>query len=621
MCGIAGIWTSKDQKTSRKQLKTLADTMVHRGPDEEGFFISPNRRVGLAHRRLKVIDLAGGRQPISNEDGSKTLVFNGEIYNYQNLRKSLIERGHRFSSNSDTEVIVHLYEEHGTACVDYLRGMFSFVIYDETEQLLFGAIDRMGKKPLYYHSNNISFCFASTFQALVAFPSVTRDLDPTAFDQFLSLTYIPAPRTIFTSVKKLQAGHFFVWKKGDLKLRRYWDIPKGPKIDISLDEAKKITFQKIEEAVKLRLISDVPLGAFLSGGLDSSLIVALAARHTTGKLDTFSIGFEDPSYNELPFAKTVSQAFNTYHHEFMVKPLEVDNLPQLVRHFGEPYGDFSALPMWRLAQETRKYVTVALSGDGGDELFAGYGRHRAFELYNMIRLLLPGGITGPISGFLGMPHSKNPIKRKFQRLFQIINQPPGMIFADLNIFLKPWQKTQAYTQQLKSLLSVSVEEALSNIFERGAGTNLDRMLYTDTLTYEVCQLTKVDVMTMAWSLEARCPLVDQELVELVFSLPDHYKMKHNGGKRILKEIGKTLLPPEILNRPKQGFTIPLKHWFRQDIKDYAREKILNGKLRELGWINETFLRVVLGGHFDASRDYTYLVWNFLVLSEWLDLYF
>ena len=608
------------KQVSQKTLKALASTMTHRGPDEEGIFSSQNGRVGLAHRRLKVIDLKGGHQPISNEDGTRTLVFNGEIYNYKALRKSLKAKGHRFSSHSDTEVIVHLYEEHGFSCAKYLRGMFAFVLYDENKDLLFGAIDRMGQKPLYYSQRGNFFYFASTFSAFNTFPEISKKLDPIAFDQFLSLTYIPAPHTIFESIRKLQPGHSFVWRKDRLSINRYWDIPVGQELNIGMKEAKTLTLQKIEEAVKIRLMSDVPLGAFLSGGLDSSLIVALASRHISGSLDTFSIGFENPTYNELPYAREVSRTFNTRHHEFMVTPLEVDVLPQMVRHFGEPYGDFSAVPMWHLAEETRKHVTVALSGDGGDELFAGYGRHRTFQLCNTFRLLLPEKIAALGSKILGMPCSESPLKRKLQRLFQIVNQRPGMIFSDLNVFLKPWHRESAYTDELKMRLSSPVENLLAAIFENRDGSNLDKILYTDALTYEVCQLTKVDVMTMAWSLEARCPLVDHELVELVFSFPDRLKMRLGGGKRLLKEIGKDLLPEKILDRPKQGFTMPLEHWFRKDIKDYAKQKIMNGKLPDLGWIKEDFLETILNQHFNDKRDFTYLMWNSLVLSEWLDLY-
>ena len=619
MCGIAGIYRPEGGRVSHKSLKALADAMVHRGPDEEGFFVSRDGRVGLAHRRLKVIDLEGGSQPLRNEDGTKVLVFNGEIYNYKNLRKDLTDRGHRFSSNSDTEVIVHLYEEYGPACVDHLRGMFAFVIYDKDAGLLFGAVDRMGKKPLYYSRMGAFFCFASTISALNTIPEISRELDPEGFDQFLSLTYIPAPNTIFSKVKKLPPAHFFIWQNEFVSVKRYWDIPTDPKMDIGMADAKVLVLDKIEEAVRMRLMSDVPLGAFLSGGLDSSLIVALASRHVSGSLDTFSIGFDNPAYNELPYAREVAERFNTNHHEFIVTPLEVDALPQLVRHFGEPYGDFSALPMWRLAEETRKYVTVALSGDGGDELFAGYGRHRLFHLYNTYSRLFPEKVRSMTSRLLGTPRSENLFVRKLQRFSQIVNQRPGRIFADLNTFLKPWEKDLAYTDELKELVSSSVEAQLEAIFDGLTGTDLNKILYTDAVTYEVCQLTKVDTMTMAWSLEARCPFVDHELVELIFSFPDRIKIGLAGGKRVLREMGKDLLPKRILERPKRGFTVPLKYWFRDELKDYAREKILNGKLSDLGWIRKPFLELILDKHFQNKRDFTFHIWNFLVLSEWLDI--
>ena len=619
MCGIAGIWQPEGKSVNRKQLKAMADIMAHRGPDEEGLFVSPNGRVGLAHRRLRVIDLLGGHQPMANEDGSIILVYNGEIYNYQLLKTELLKRGHCFSSDSDTEVIVHLYEEHGPACVDYLRGMFSFVIYDGSNDLLFGVVDRMGKKPLYYCQINGFFCFASTFVALAMVPEIPRDLDPVAFDAFLSLSYIPAPRTIFSEMKKLAPSHSFIWNGANISIRRYWDIPIGPKRHVDMAQARVLTLKKLEEAVEIRLMGDVPLGAFLSGGLDSSLIVALASRHVD-RLETFSIGFDHPGFNELPYAREIARAFNTRHHEFMVSPLEIDALPRMVSHFGEPYGDFSALPMWRLAEETRKSVTVALSGDGGDELFAGYDRHRMFRIYNAAAHLLPEAFQSFCCRLLGLPKSDNSTLRRLQRFFQLIHQSPGHLFADLNIFVKPWEKASAYTDQLKSRLTVAIEDHLAAVFEEKDGTTLDQMLYTDVVTYEVCQLTKVDVMSMAWSLEVRCPLVDHELVSLAFSFPDCIRMDLRNGKRVLREIGKDLLPTSILNRPKQGFTAPLKWWFRDELKSYANERILNGKLMELGWLKEDFLKQTVALHTEGARDYTHSMWNLLVLAEWMEIY-
>ena len=618
MCGIAGISLPQSRSIEKNQLRLLANDMVHRGPDAEGFFLSEDRRVGLSHKRLKIIDLHSGNQPMKNEDSSKVLVFNGEIYNYRKLRQNLLANGHKFKSKSDTEVIVHLYEEYGTECLQHLRGMFAFAIYDAEKEMIFAAVDRMGKKPLFYSAINGSFYFASTFNALTKISEIPRELDPVAFDEFLSLTYIPAPRTIFSAIKKLRSGHFITWKEGSVSVKRYWDIHIGKKTNVSMEEAKYLVKQKLEEAVKIRLMSDVPLGAFLSGGIDSSTIVALASKHMSGPLDTFSIGFPHMSLNELPYASIVASQFKTNHHEFMVTPMDVEEiLPQIARHFGEPYGDFSALPMWRLSEETKKYVTVALSGDGGDELFGGYGRHRLFMLYEGIGRLLPKMMISANSRFLGLPKSKNAIVRRLQRLAQIVNQPPGRIFCDLNTFMKPWEKEAAYTTEIKSALSSSVCDQFETLFNKLEGSNLDRILYIDAVTYEVCQLTKVDVMSMAWSLEARCPFVDHELAEMVFGLPDKLKAKINCGKILMKEIAKDLLPEEITRRPKQGFTVPLKYWFKDELRNYAKKTILNGKIMEVGWLKGQFLDETLQKHFDGNIDCTYKIWNLLVLSEWL----
>jgi asparagine synthase (glutamine-hydrolysing) len=621
MCGIGGISLAKGKCVSVDGLNAVSHAMIHRGPDEEGIYVSPDGCVGLVHRRLKVIDLAGGQQPLCNEDGRIVLVYNGEIYNCRSLRGELVSRGHQFVSNSDTEVIVHLYEEHGVSCLKYLRGMFSFVLHDQKEDLLFGAIDRMGQKPLYYSTHGSNFYFASTFTAINRFSELPKDLDPESFNLFFSLTYIPAPKTIFREIRKLVPGTFFVWQKSKLSIERYWRINPGKKQDIKMKEAKSLALEKIEEAVRIRLMSDVPLGAFLSGGLDSSLIVALASQYVSGSLETFSIGFENQAYSELEYAREVARAFNTNHHEFILKPIEIESLGEMVQHFGEPFGDFSALPMWRLAEETRKHVTVALSGDGGDELFAGYPRYQGFRTYNALRSFLPGRLVAVISRLLGMPASDAALKRRLQRLFQILNQSPGKLYADLNVFLKPWDRGSAYTEALESRLSSSAENYLATIFEEvgSSSSDLDRMLFTDAVTYEVCQLTKVDIMTMAWSLEARCPLVDHELIELVFTLPDHFKMGSHGGKRLLREIAKDFLPQRILDRSKQGFTVPLEHWFRGEIRDYAQNRILNGRIPEVGWIRKEFMESILNEHFSGKRDNTYLIWNLLFFAEWLEL--
>jgi asparagine synthase (glutamine-hydrolysing) len=620
MCGIAGICLPVGYAVQNRKLQSLADAMAHRGPDEEGFFISDNRQIGFAHRRLSVIDVETGKQPIFNEDGSIVAIFNGEIYNFESLRRTLVLKGHRFNSKTDSEVIVHLYEEHGFRCMEHLRGMFAFVIYDVKQDLVFGCIDRMGKKPFFYSQIGPCFYFASSFDALLELSEIPRELDPDALDDFLSLTYIPPPKTIFLAVQKLKPAHFFVWQKGELRIDRYWDIRAPGKLDISLSEAKTMLMDKIEEAVRCRLISDVPLGAFLSGGIDSSLVVALASKYVIGGIDTFSIGFEESSFNELPYARMVAKQYQTNHHEFIVAPMEVDTVPEIVKHFGEPFGDFSSLPMWSLSRETKKFVTVALSGDGADELFGGYNRHKMFLIYNFLRNTFPEKFLLNSSRLLRTPKCKHTPFRRLQRLLQIISQGPASMFWDLNTFLKPWQKEFVYTDNFKALLSSSGRAKFLEIFDGFDGSDLEKALYTDALTYELCQLTKVDVMSMAWSLEVRCPFVDQELVEFAYALPDSFKVRFTGGKLILKSVAEEYLPKRILERPKQGFTAPLELWFRDELKDYAKEKILYGELSRLEWLNMNIISEMLTQHFSGKGDFTYNIWNFLILSEWMDLY-
>ncbi|KXK07296.1 MAG: asparagine synthase [Acidobacteria bacterium OLB17] len=379
MCGITGFVNNSAEAADRGMLEAMNRAIIHRGPDEDGFYVKEN--VGLAMRRLSIIDLAGGQQPIRNADGTKWIVFNGEIYNYRELRREMEERGHKFYTNSDTEAIVHLYDEFGPDCLDHLRGMFAIAIWDERERSLFLARDRVGKKPLLYsHRPNGDLIFGSEFAALLAHPAITREVDPAAIDSYLSFLCVPAPQTAFKGIRKLEPGHWLRWKDGRVETHRYWLPDFSKKIKISEEEAIEETTRILREATRMRMISEVPLGAFLSGGVDSSTVVALMAEESSTPVKTFSIGFEDQDFSELKYAKKVAEHIGAEHHEFIVRPDAADVIPLLVEHYGEPYADSSALPTYYVARETRKHVTVALNGDGGDESFAGYERYMAMQI-------------------------------------------------------------------------------------------------------------------------------------------------------------------------------------------------------------------------------------------------
>jgi len=618
VCGIAGIAAGANGLDLLPALGRMADAMAHRGPDEEGAYQSPDRTVALAHRRLKIIDLSSGQQPLANEDKTIVTVFNGEIYNFVSLRTQLVQKGHIFSSRSDTEVLVHLYEEHGPEMVTHLRGMFAFAIYDARDGSLFLARDRLGKKPLYYAATGGGFVFASELAALMASGLVPRALDPDGFDRFFALTYIPAPRTIFKAAGKIPPAHCLRWHRGSTKLWRYWDIDPAPRRRWpDAMEVKTEVRKKIEEAVRIRLVSDVPLGAFLSGGVDSGVVAACAVRALDRPLDTFSMGFPEKTHDERPYARLVARHLGTTHHEFEVEPRAVEILPELVRLFGEPYGDFSALPMWYLAEKTRQHVTVALSGDGGDELFGGYNSHRHFLRYAALHAALPRQVISLAQRILAAAFSQGTFRRRALRALELIGHGPGMLYADLNTFLKPRQRSEAFTDTLTGQLTGSALRELEELYDALAGEPLNRVLAADEKTFQVCQLAKVDAMTMAWSMEARTPLVDHELVELVFSLPPHLKIHGNTGKVLLKEIALDMLPADIVHRKKQGFTVPLSLWFKGSLREYATRQILDGPLLDTGWIRRSFLENVLTAHFQGACDQTYTLWNLLVMSQWL----
>lgn len=623
MCGIAGIYALDNEKeVSSDELKAMTSALSHRGPDSEGYYFNSTHSIGLGHRRLSIIDLSdNGHQPMSNEDGTLWLTLNGEIYNYLELRKLLLQKGHLFSSQSDTEVILHLYEDHGTGCIDYLRGMFAFALWDEKKALLLIARDRIGKKPIYYASTARGFYFASEMDALLKSESIDREIDHLALDLFLTYTYIPSPYSILRGVKKLSPGHFLVVKNGKIGLERYWKPSFTPKIQVSLDEAKTILTEKLGEAIRLRLRSDVPIGCFLSGGVDSSIIVAMISRVFNLKVRTFTIGFPDAEYDEKKYARTVADLFETDHNDFTVSPDAVEVLPSLVRHYGEPFGDSSALATWYLSKLTSQHVKVSLNGDGADELFAGYSWYHTSHLLKQWSRVFPALISSIVLFLLGgfRPGS---LPSKAARFFELIGKDSTSRFADLRALLKIDIKKKLYCSHFLEMLHEDAESYISRRYDEGSGADeLDRMQYTDIMTYLPEELlVKVDRATMAHSLEGRSPFLDHELIELVTKFQPSLKYNNGRPKYVLKEAMKKYFPPNFLDRPKMGFTLPLKRWFRGHLKEFAKHEICSGSLSRLSLINIDTAKNLIQEHASGVRNHDTVIWNLIILSQWAQIY-
>ena len=619
MCGIAGQISFTDSPDGTAVKKMLA-AISHRGPDDEG--IMRRGPAVLGQRRLSIIDLSpDGHQPMCNEDGTVWISFNGEIYNFHTLRDDLVRRGHKFHSSTDTETIIHLYEEYGTDCLEQLRGMFAFAIWDEKKQQLFAARDRAGKKPFYYAETPTGLYFASEIQALYGIDGYDRSLDYAALDLYMSLSYIPSPNTILKGIRKLPAAYSLVYSSTGLHTECYWQLKFGPKLSISYDEACQELMTRLEDATRIRLFSDVPLGCFLSGGIDSSTIVAVMARVSTTPVKTFSIGFPDNEFDETPYAAQLAAYCNTEHQAFTVTPNAVEVLPDLVRHCGEPFADSSALPTWYLAEMTRRHVTVALNGDGGDELFAGYNWYETGAMLYKLKRFIPALPIRLASAILGDRPKDSPLRR-YARLAELLGKRHAALFADLRCEITPTVRSALYSSNFSQRLEYSAEQYLERLFdEESSHDMLDKMLATDSRSYLPEELmVKVDRMTMAHSLEGRSPFLDHKLMEFAALLPSSYKL-HNGiSKRILRDVANELVPPGFFDRPKMGFSVPLRKWFSGDLAGYASERIMHGPLRELPLFEMMAIEQILKGHGKNCNDFSPLIWRLLVLSEWLSQY-
>lgn len=620
MCGITGFVNADGRAVDRSILERMNCAIIHRGPDEDGFYVHQN--VGLAMRRLAIIDLAGGQQPIHNDDRTKWLVFNGEIYNYQELREDLIKRGHKLYTKSDTEAVLHLYEEFGVECVQYLRGMFAFAIWDDVEKSLFLARDRVGKKPiLYSHQPNGDLIFGSEFTAVLEHPSIGREVDMQALDAYMSYLCVPAPQTAFKSIRKLEPGHWMRWKDGLVETRRYW-LPKfGPKLKITEEEAIEETTRLMRESTRLRMISEVPLGAFLSGGVDSSIVVALMAQESSSPVKTFSIGFEEQDFSELKYARAVAEHVGAEYHEFIVRPNALEILPALVEHYGEPYADSSAIPTYYVSKETRQHVTVALNGDGGDESFAGYERYMAMELAEIYRRIpswmRSALIEGPVN-LLPSSELKQTRIRDVQRFFSSAHEDKKARYFRWMSTFKPALKPDLYTSDFKAQLTGQTSKLLDEWFDVANGTGiLDATLLTDQMTYLPNDLlVKVDIASMANSLEARSPFLDHNVIEFAARLPENIKMRGLRPKYLLKKVAARLVPREVVYRRKMGFGVPVGRWLRGEMSGFLRDTLLSQAALSRGVVKPEKLRQYVDEHVSGKFDHSFQVWSLLMMELW-----
>jgi asparagine synthase (glutamine-hydrolysing) len=617
MCGIAGILhLDQREPVDFGLLARMTAALAHRGPDDEGFY--RKGPVGLGHRRLSIIDLSGGAQPMSNEDGTVWIVFNGEIFNFPELRRELEAAGHAFRTRSDTECIVHLYEEHGPEeCAKRLVGQFAFAIWDERARRLFVARDHLGIKPLFFRRAADRLLFASELKALLEDESEAREMDHDALLDYLAYRYIPAPRTIFRGIEKLPAGHVLVAEGGRVRTSRFWQAPASPEEATAAagpapatEEAAAERLEHIlRDSVRGQLMSDVPLGAFLSGGIDSTIVVGLMASLMDRPVKTFTIGFREEDFSEVGHARKVAALHRTEHRELVVDPESVDLLPRILRQFDEPFADASAIPTYYLSRMAREDVTVALSGDGGDEGFAGYRRYRwALKYAGLDGLPFPLRklIFGVLARVLPSPRWRTAARR--------LSLDPALRYADVFGYRDAAGSRSLLCPDLRERTRARPEHALiRDLHRRAGGDEITRLQWIDIETYLPDDiLVKTDRMSMAHSLEVRVPLLDHRVIEYALSLPSAWRL----GKRILKKAAGSLIPPDLLHRPKMGFGVPLKHWFRGDWSTYARDLLLGRRSRERGLLDPAAVEALLGGHAAGRANATNDIYALVVLEEW-----
>ncbi len=625
MCGITGQFDTRGNRAiDVAVLRRMNDSQLHRGPDEGSVHVEPG--VGLGHRRLSIIDIATGQQPLFNEDGSVVVVFNGEIYNYRELIGELQALGHVFHTRSDTEVIVHAWESWGADCVLRFRGMFAFVLWDRNRQTLFMARDRLGVKPLHYALlDDGLLLFGSELKSLLAHGDMKRTMDPLAVEEYFALGYVAEPRTIFRQARKLSPGHRLEIRRGRPvgEPTPYWDVHFEVDPTIGFDDACVQLDERLAESVRLRLVSEVPLGAFLSGGVDSSAVVAQMARLSDAPVNTCSIGFDDPAFNEAAFAQQVADRYRTNHLVETVRSDDFDLVDMLARLYDEPYADSSAIPTYRVCQLARRHVTVALSGDGGDETFGGYRRYRMHLMEERLREALPHALRKPLFGTLGRLYPKAdwaPRVLRAKTTFEgMARSSVEAYFHSVSILRDPMRRELFSDRFVRELGGYNARE----VFDRHAANSrtddpLSLIQYLDLKTYLVGDInTKVDRASMAHSLEVREPLMDHELVEWAATLPSSYKIRGGEGKALLKKAMEPHLPHEVLYRPKMGFAVPLAQWFRGPLKARVRQAVLGPQLEATGWFNRRYLEHLVEAHQSGARDYSAPLWTLLMFEAFL----
>ena len=620
MCGIAGQARADGAPVEEQLVARMCAAQEHRGPDQRGLHLDDG--VGLGIQRLRIIDLDTGDQPVTNEDGSIVVVLNGEIYNYAELRRELYHSGHELATKGDTEVIAHLYEEYGVECLSRLHGMFSFALWDRRQRRLFLARDRVGKKPLFYSLRNGVLSFASELQALLQDPEIPREVDPNAIDAYLAYGYVPAPGSVFRGVAKLPPAHRLVYQDGALAIERYWRLDYATKRRVDdVDELHEEIRASLRTAVGRRLTADVPVGAFLSGGIDSSAVVAAMAEQSSQPVKTFSIGFADEAMNELPQARLVAERFATDHHELVVEPDAVEMLPKMARHYGEPFGDHSALPCFYLAELAREHVTVALNGDGGDENFAGYQRYTSNLLAARLEGL-PAGLRraiGAAGSLAGNPSDPRALRSRAQRFAGRLAGGREQRYLNQMSVFGAAERAALYAPEFAAQVAPSAaDEALLGPWREASGADLlDQLLEIDASVYLPGDLlAKIDISTMAFSLEARSPLLDHELMELAASLPPAYKASGTQRKIALRGALRGWVPDTILDGRKQGFELPVARWLRADLAPFAREILLDRESAAHGWAQPAAVEAMLDEHVAGDADHGRRLWALLALELW-----
>jgi asparagine synthase (glutamine-hydrolysing) len=639
MCGICGKLDSHGRGISEDLLREMCGSFSYRGPDDEGIFIAPP--IGLGHRRLMIIDLSSaGHQPMSNEDGTIWLVFNGEIYDFIELRRRLEAKGHILKSRTDCETIIHLYEDEGINCLKHLNGMFAFALWDGRQQLLWLVRDRLGIKPLNYYWDGRRLLFASEIKAILCDPDVPREIDPEALDLYLTLNYIPAPWTIFKNIRKMTPGSYLLAEKGGISVETYWDIPAGSRlthtmsdtssVDREIEDHKQHLRTLLEDSIKRRLISDVPLGAFLSGGIDSSIVVALMAKNSGHPVKTFSIGYKDlPAFDETKYAREVAKLYNTDHQEIKLSHGDIlEAFPAVLENLDEPFADSSAVPTFIVSRETRNHVAVALSGDGGDELFAGYRMYLGeywSRYYSMIPAFFRNGVMAPLITALPDARDKRGLEmvrrvKKFIRGMDLAFPERFCIWRD--IFPFPLRQGLLKEPPGENLYLKLIRKMVEKEKDRFPGDLINLMLYMDVKgLLPGDMLTKVDRMSMVNSLEVRVPLLDTTFVEYVFQLKGNTKLKGKNRKYILMETFRDLLPPSLHRRPKWGFEMPIGAWLRKELKFLVDEYLSEDLMRKHDFFHFEIIKDLIRKHMNGHQDTSWHLWNLIVFQHWYKTYF